>query len=66
MSLCLPRDAAGIRLVRLLTETALSTLTVASAKEIAVALTRGMRERGSPARDSGQYDVTVRIADGYA
>ena len=66
LAVCLPRDAAGIRLVRWVAETALSALTVAEQcrEEIAVALTEACTNVVAHARNSDQYDVTVRIADG--
>jgi serine/threonine-protein kinase RsbW len=66
LAVCLPRDATGIRLVRWVTETALSALTVAGGcrEEIAVVLTEACANVVAHARNSDQYEVTVRIADG--
>jgi serine/threonine-protein kinase RsbW len=65
--LCLPRDAAGIRLVRWFTETALCALTVAAKcqEEIAVALSEACTNVvASTPTPPDTYEVIVRIAVG--
>ncbi|HZN73714.1 MAG TPA: ATP-binding protein [Micromonosporaceae bacterium] len=61
LAVCLPRDTAGIRLVRRVTETAL-TVAEQCREQIAVVLTEACTNVVAHARNSDQYDVAVRIA----
>jgi len=63
--LYLPRDVAGVRLVRLVTDTALQALDVSDAcrYEIAVALTEACGNVIAHAQLTDEYQVTITIAD---
>jgi serine/threonine-protein kinase RsbW len=64
LTVCLPSDSAGIRLVRQVMDNALVVLGVTAAcrGEIAVALTEACDNVVAHARFTEQYEVTVKIA----
>jgi serine/threonine-protein kinase RsbW len=63
--LCLPREVAGVRLIRQVTDTALAALEVTTAcrHEIAVALTEACSNVIAHAQHTDEYEVTVTIAE---
>jgi serine/threonine-protein kinase RsbW len=66
MTLCLPRDVAGLQLVRSITDQALAAygVTAECRQDIAVALGEACGNAIRHARTSDEYQVTVGIADG--
>jgi serine/threonine-protein kinase RsbW len=65
LALCLPRDAGGVRLVRLVLDTALAAVGVTATcrDEIAVALSEACTNVVRHARGSDLYEISVELTD---